>query len=105
MPMLQSNLQQKIATELGVGSLPPESQRRIIARLGEIILQRATMNILDVLPQEKRGEFGKLAAGEDQGAVEMFLKAHVPNAEELVNAAIRQEVEAFKGFKAQLAAN
>ncbi|MBI4121131.1 MAG: hypothetical protein HY457_02660 [Parcubacteria group bacterium] len=105
MALLQSNLQSKIATELGVGNLPPESQKRIIARLGEIILQRATMNILDVLPEEKRGEFGKLAAGDDQSAVEAFLKQFVPNADELVNAAIKQEVEAFKGFKAQLAAS
>jgi hypothetical protein len=90
-----------IATDLGITDLPIEEQREIIAQFGEIALKAATLSVIGKLAEEKRDVFAQLAEAGDASALKVFLDAEVPGHEDIVKAAVAEEVKRFRDFKAE----
>lgn len=89
-----------IAKDLGIESVPADEQKKLIAQFGEVALKAATIAVLEKLPEDKRGEFEKLAQAGDAAALKTFLDTEVPNHEELARQAVVNEVKRFKDFQA-----
>src|SRR5665647_2512739 len=88
-----------IATDLDITTLPIEEQQTLISQFGEIALKAATLSVLGKLPDEKRETFAKLAEAGDATALKAFLDQEVPDHEEIVKAAVAEEVKRYKEFK------
>jgi hypothetical protein len=88
-----------IAADLGITDLPKDEQQTLIAQFGEVALKAATLSVLEKLEGDKREEFAKLAQAGDAKALKAFLDANVPQHEEMVKAAVAEEVTKFKAFQ------
>jgi hypothetical protein len=97
---MQDEMAAQIASDLGVSELPVEEQQKLISQFGEVALKAATLAVLQKLGEDKRIEFAKLAEAGDAAALQAFLDREVPGHEEIVKAAIAEEVTKFKSFKA-----
>ena len=96
---MQDELTAAIATDLGMGDVPAEEQKKLIAQFGEVALKAATLAVVDKLAESKRNEFAKLAETGDALALKTFLDREVPAHEELAKAAVAEEVKRFKEFQ------
>lgn len=88
-----------IAADLGITELPPEEQKTLIGQFGEVALKAATLSVIGKLEGDKREEFAKLAQAGDAAALKVFLDREVPDHENMVNAAVAEEVKRFKAFQ------
>lgn len=88
-----------IAADLDITDLPIGDQQKLISQFGEIALKAATLSVLGKLAGEKREAFAKLAEAGDATALKAFLDLEVPDHEEVVKAAVAEEVRRFKEFK------
>ena len=89
-----------ISADLGITSLPIEEQRTLIAQFGEVALKAATLAVVGKLTDDKRDAFAKLAETGDAAALKEFLDREVPGHEDIVKAAVAEEVKRFKDFQA-----
>jgi hypothetical protein len=97
---MQDELSALIAADLGIVDLPQEEQKTIISQFGEVALKAATMSVLDRIAPDKREEFATLAQAGDAHALQAFLDREVPGHEEIVKAAVAEEVTKFKASQA-----
>lgn len=97
---MQDELTALIATDLGITELPLDEQKTLISQFGEVALKAATLSVIGKLAEDKRGEFATLAQAGDATALKAFLDAEVPGHEEIVKAAVAEEVTKFKAFQA-----
>jgi len=97
---MQDELQQAIATDLGIADLASDQQQEIISQFGLVALKAASVSVLEKMPEDKREEFGKLSETGDPSAIKNFLDTVVPNHEEVAKAAVAEEVNKFKAFQA-----
>ncbi len=99
MTPMQDELTARIAADLGISDLPPEEQQKIISQFGEIALKAATLAVVGKMPEDRREEFGKLAEAGDAEGLKTFLDREVPGHEEIVKAAVAEEIRRFKEFQ------
>jgi len=97
---MQDELTTQIAADLGIGNLPVEEQKSLIAQFGEVALKAATLAVVGKMTETARDEFTKLAQAGDAAAVQAFLNREVPDHESLAKAAVSEEVKRFKAFQA-----
>ncbi len=97
---MQDELTTKIAADLGIGALPVESQKELIAQFGEIALKAATLAVVGKLSEAGRDEFIKRSEAGDAEGLKAFLDREVPTHEELARAAVAEEIRRFKEFQA-----
>jgi len=97
---MQDELTALIAADLGITELPLDEQKTLISQFGEVALKAATLSVIGKLAEDKREEFAALAQAGDATALKAFLDAHVPGHEDIVKAAVAEEVTKFKAFQA-----
>ena len=97
---MQDELTTLIANDLGIKDVPLAEQQALISQFGEIALKAATLAVVGKLSEAKRGEFAKLAEAGDAAALKSFLDSEVPGHEDIVKAAVAEEVKRFKAFQA-----
>jgi len=95
----------KIEQDLELSDFPEETRAQIITKLGENILKRVTIAVLDNLPDGARAEFDSLSADGDTQKMQEFLSSNIPNINELIEDEIRKNIEEFKNMKNQLLAD
>jgi hypothetical protein len=96
------DVQQKIATDLGIGDLSGKEQEKLIAEFGAVALQASTIAVLEAMTPANRAEFTKLLATKDEGGAQAFLTEHVPNHEAIARQAVATEIARFKEFQKTL---
>ena len=99
MQPMQDELTTAIAADLGISDIPKEEQETFIAQFGEVALKAATLSVVDRLSDEKRDEFAKLAEAGDASTLKTFLDREVPGHEDIINAAVAEEVQRFREFQ------
>lgn len=97
---MQDELTALIAADLGITELPLDEQKTLISQFGEVALKAATLSVIGKLAEDKREEFAALAQAGDATALKAFLDAQVPGHEDIVKAAVAEEVTKFKAFQA-----
>ena len=92
----QEELRQIILKDLKIGHLSSDAQDKILEKLGENIVKRITLVVLENLPEEARPEFDTISESGDQKKLQEFLKSQIPNIEELLQKTIQLTINEFK---------
>lgn len=95
--MDKDTIQQNIIQELGLQGLPEETQIKLLTQMTESVLKRITVRVLEQLSEQDQEELDKLQASGDAEKVDQFLKAKIPNYEQMVQEVIAEFKEEMKG--------
>lgn len=99
---INSIVQSNILDAVGLNDAPEDEQRAFIEGAASMIMDEVVEEIAKRLPDGEKEEFFRLFGGEssaDEDLKAAFLKAHVPDFDELV----LQETYAFKAALAKIA--
>lgn len=99
-PFMQDELSKSIIANLGISDLSNDEQRNIITQFGGVALKAATLSVLGELSESKRNEFLNISEAGNVSAIRAFLDREVPGHEEMVRAAVAEEVKRFREFQA-----
>lgn len=91
-------LRSAMAQDLGITHLNEDEQSEIINKLGEVILKRVTISLLEKLPEDKRDAFEALSVEGDQKKIQDFLSQNIPNFDALLQSEVQSEIARFKEF-------
>ena len=83
--MSNDTLKEMLTKELELDRLTSAEQEQIISQLGESLMQKAVIAVLDKLPEDKRKEFGALTESGSQQEVYNFLQTNVVNADSVIS--------------------
>ncbi len=89
-------LKKEILKELKIDHLPENDQKKIVEKLGEVILQRLSLELLKSLPEDKKEEFKKLSDTGDLPVLYDLVRAELPNSDEIIANAIKDVVDLIK---------
>jgi len=94
------SLYKNILTEFGLDKLSPEDQEIALKQLGDVIFQKVSLKVVELLPPTDLDEFNKiLQVPEESEAALEFLKTKIPNFATVVNEIIAE----FKEEMSELA--
>ncbi len=87
------NLAQTLVSELGLDTLPPEKQEKLLDRIGTIIFQGVMMRTFNLLSDVQKDALeaqltGAEGSPENTDKIFAFLAANVPNFDSIVEAEI-----------------
>lgn len=92
----QEELRQIILKDLEIGHLSSDDQDKILEKLGENIIKRITLAVLENLSESARSEFDVISQSGNQEKMQEFLKLQIPNIEELLQKTIQFTINEFK---------
>ncbi|MEJ0053135.1 MAG: DUF5663 domain-containing protein [bacterium] len=101
---MQDEIQRAVAEELGIEGLSSAEQQELIAQMTGIMLKAATLALLEKLREDKRDEFVIIAESKDEEALRTFLEKELPGSEEIVRAAVSEEIRRFKEYQSGIPA-
>ncbi len=85
--------------ELDLADLAPEQADEIVARVGEQIMQRVIISVLDQLSEEDKNTFKELSESKNAEDMQKFLAEKIPNLNELIQTETQTRIEALKKDK------
>lgn len=96
---------QKLIDDLGINGFPQDAQDAIVTRLGETILKRLMVDVLERLIDADREEFAKITDDEnsDWNTINTFLRERIPDLDVLTLSAAEQEVALLKQSMGEMA--
>lgn len=99
---LLDDIRPLIIQELRAESLAPAEQDQLIVEIGEALLERATMALMESLPSEVLIEFSaeekKLQDPETARSFMQRVAEHVPDAQGIVIAAIKEGLKDYQTY-------
>lgn len=96
----QNDLNNTLIKDLGMEGLPREVQDEVIARLGENILRRITVSIVEKISPEARHEFDSISEAGDSERMKTFLNGQIPDFDNFVKGEVEKSVMEFKQLAA-----
>ena len=97
-----NDLRERIIAELNIGHLTADEQEKVINAVGQVLLKRATLAVMDKMPKDTLDELDRLADTGDEAGIQALVKKHVPNAEEIVTEAAREGIAEHKRLVTEL---
>ena len=94
----KDDIHSKIISELGLDGLPKKRQDDILAKIGELILKKIFLKVVDELSDEDRASFEKmLKNGETAENIEKFLNEKIKNYDKMVEKIVEEIKKEIKG--------
>lgn len=90
--ILKDEMTQSLINDLGIQNETPEAQAELLAQLGDNIMSRMMVEILDAVPADKHDTLATALESGDLQTIESTIAPHVPNND--VDAFIRGKVKA-----------
>jgi len=100
--MDQTDLNNSLIKDLGLEGLPREVQDEVVARLGENILRRITVSIVEKISPEARQEFDSISQAGDSERMKTFLNGQIPDFDNFVKGEVSKSVQEFKELAAAI---
>ena len=94
--MNPDDIKKIVIDALNIGHLTPAEQDKIMNDLGGALIERATYALLMALPPEDFDRIDKLVEGEKDQEMTEAIQKSVPNAQEIIENAIKSGVEEYK---------
>ena len=88
--------------QLDLSRAPADIQDALVSKLGENIVKKITVTVLNGLTEEKRGEFMKLTEEGNEKELRVFIEKHVPDAGAIVADAVAGEIDRFKNLQKEI---
>jgi len=92
----KEELIKKIIDELDIAGIPKKSQENIIAKLGESVLKKLTIDIFSEIPKNEQAELEKMMKSGNMDEVHKFLDSKIPDFDDFINKSIKNTVNEFK---------
>ncbi len=89
-------LKKQISKDLNIDHLPVDDQEKIVTKLGEVMTQKIALEILKNLPENKREEFKKLSESDDIAELDDFVRANIPDSDDIIAAAMKDVIDSVK---------
>ncbi|MBI5816892.1 MAG: hypothetical protein HZB09_00500 [Candidatus Yonathbacteria bacterium] len=86
--------------DLGLEGFPKDIQDEVITRLGDNVLQRVTLAIVNKISPSARQEFDSIAEAADSNRMKTFLDAQIPDFDNFVKNEVHKSVLEFKQIAA-----
>lgn len=86
--------------DLGLEGIPKDVQDEVIARVGENILGKITVTIVEKISPAARQEFDSISEAGDSERMKMFLNAQIPDFDNFVKSEVHKSVLEFKQLAA-----
>jgi hypothetical protein len=93
-------MQVDFATELGIGNLAPNEQEQIIVEVGQNIMKRIIVELMNLLPEDRKDEFVALSDSGDENQMMEFIAGAIPGVDEILKKIVREEIEISKNLLA-----
>jgi hypothetical protein len=93
---LMAQGREMLVKELNLGHLSQEEQEQILEGLGEVLLRRVLLKMLELLPESEQENFGQLFAAEDFRGMQALIEKHIPNSSDVIKAELRAGIDAHK---------
>ncbi|MBI5456202.1 hypothetical protein HY969_00510 [Candidatus Kaiserbacteria bacterium] len=90
------DLRSLIIAELSLGHLSENEQDQIIGELGRVLLDRATLEVMKLVPSEAFEVVDELIDKEMYADAQELIQKHVPNMETVMMEAVRAGIEEHK---------
>ncbi|MDO8572817.1 MAG: hypothetical protein Q7S11_03565 [bacterium] len=89
-------LNDTLTKNLGLTGVPQDIQDEVIARVGENILRRITVSVVEKISPEARHEFDAISEAGDSERMKTFLNAQIPDLDNFVKNEVHKSVLEFK---------
>jgi Protein of unknown function (DUF5663) len=97
----QDDVRGRIVAELEIDHLTQEEQDQIVEALGEVLLERATFEVMRLIPESEYETLDELTeAGRDED-MQAIIRKYVPNVEEVVAQAVQDGIDEHKRLVAE----
>ena len=103
--LLSDEFTKEIIRELGIERDSPESQAAVISSIGEVVMQRVTLEIQKRLPVSVRLQFESLLGEGDMQDFDSLLRPYIPDIDNLIATESRKEFETIKALSRERLAN
>lgn len=103
MPEFEAQRTQLIA-ELNIGHLAEDDQGRVLTALGEVVMKRVMIKVLETLPEAEREPFEKFMQADDEAAIQEMFQKYIPNISEVIQQITQDAVEEHKRLVTEIAA-
>jgi ATP phosphoribosyltransferase len=100
-PINPAEIRTRIIEDLDLAHLSKDEQDQVIEALGEVLLERATYEIMRRIPDEDLEALDALAEDGTDEAMQEAIKKHVPDVEQVVMNAVREGIEEHKRLVAE----
>lgn len=100
----KEELRKRIIAELNIGHLTNEEQETVINKVSEVLMKRATLEVMRRIPEDQLDELDKLTEAEDGAGIQKLVAKYVPNVEEVVTQAAKDGLAEHKRLVTELAA-
>jgi hypothetical protein len=94
-------LRTQIIVELSLEHLSEEEQNEIIDSLGEVLLERATFEVMEMIPEDQMEVLDGLADTGTDLDIQNKIREFVPNVEEVIANAVREGIAEHKALVAE----
>ncbi len=99
--ILNDEMTQAVLREFALENASEDERSRFLAGLGENIMGRIMIEVLKVLPEQRRAEFDELVGSGDPEALEKFIYPYIPNFDLFVQQEARKEIDRTKEYTQQ----
>ena len=86
--MDDNKLKEEVERTLGISSLPEGVKEELIARAGQLALERALTAVMEKVPEGKREELMAISKEGHQNKLMEFMKKEVPNVEDVIKSEV-----------------
>jgi hypothetical protein len=100
----KDQLRERIVAELNIGHLASDEQEHVINKVSEVLLKKATFEVMRRIPGDVLDELDRLADKEDAEAVRTLVRQHVPDVDDVVARAAKEGLDEHKRLVAELVA-
>ena len=94
--MNPQDIHARIVAELQIDHLSQEEQDQIVEALGEVLLERATYEVMRVIPESEYETLDRLTAEGREEDMQAIIKRYVPNVEQIVAQAVQDGIAEHK---------
>ncbi len=91
----------RIVAELAIDHLSQEEQDQIVEALGEVLLERATYEVMRAIPESEYEALDKFTEEGREEDMQLVIRKYVPNVEEVVARAVQEGITEHKRLVAE----
>lgn len=93
MSVLKPTALDTLVETLRLSELPKSEQEEVLLEVQDLVVQGALVKMLERMDESLKDEFSALIDGDDEDAIEAFVEAHVPDADQIIEEAIADVTE------------
>ena len=96
--IMTDELRSKIANMLRIQNLPKNEQDDLIVRMGNALMERASLSLMAKLPEDVLAQIKEEEVVNNPQVIIELINKYVENSDEVVNTAIKEGIEEYHKY-------